>query len=118
MPPFCGADLNHGRPAMSSATGLLGRKIGMTQVFSDKGERIPVTVIEAGPCKVLQVKTKASDGYDAIQLGFSDGKEKNTPKPVVGHCDKAGSGPKRYIREIRLSAEPVDKLGDEINVTI
>ncbi len=103
---------------MSSATGILGRKIGMTQVFTEKGVRIPVTVIEAGPCKVLQVKNTASDGYNAIQLGFADGKEKNTPKPVVGHCEKAGSGPKRFIREIRLNAEPVDKLGDEINVTI
>jgi large subunit ribosomal protein L3 len=96
----------------------LGRKIGMTQIFSDKGERIPVTVIEAGPCKVLQVKTTKSDGYNAIQLGFSDAKEKNTPKPVVGHCDKAGSGPKRFIREIRLNAEAVDKLGDEVKVNI
>jgi large subunit ribosomal protein L3 len=103
---------------MSSATGILGRKIGMTQVFSDKGVRIPVTVIEAGPCRVLQVKTQKSDGYDAIQLGFSDAKEKNTPKPVVGHCDKAGSGPKRFIREIRLSAEAVDKLGDDVKVDI
>ena len=103
---------------MSSATAILGRKIGMTQIFSDKGERIPVTVIEAGPCKVLQVKTTKSDGYNAIQLGFSDAKEKNTPKPVVGHCDKAGSGPKRFIREIRLGAEAVDKLGDEVKVNI
>lgn len=103
---------------MSSATGILGRKIGMTQVFSPKGERIPVTVIEAGPCKVLQVKTKKSDGYDAIQLGFCDAKEKNTPKPVVGHCEKAGSAPKRMIREIRLAADAVDKLGDEIKVNI
>ena len=99
-------------------TGILGRKIGMTQVFNEKGLRIPVTVIEAGPCKVLQVKTDKSDGYNAVQLGFADAKEKNTPKAVVGHCEKAGSGPKRLIREWRLSAEPTEKLGDEIKVSI
>jgi large subunit ribosomal protein L3 len=103
---------------MSSATTILGRKIGMTQIFTDKGERIPVTVIEAGPCKVLQVKTMKSDGYNSIQLGFSDAKEKNTSKPVVGHCEKAGSTPKRFIREVRLNAEAVDKLGDEVKVDI
>ncbi|HLX61193.1 MAG TPA: 50S ribosomal protein L3 [Planctomycetota bacterium] len=103
---------------MSSATGILGRKIGMTQIFTDKGERVPVTVIEAGPCKVLQVKTSKSDGYNALQLGFADGKEKNISKPVVGHCEKASSAPKRFIREIRLDAEPADKLGDDVNVSI
>lgn len=103
---------------MSSSVGILGRKIGMTQIFSEKGERIPVTVIEAGPCKVLQVKNAKTDGYNAIQIGFSDAKEKNTPKPVIGHCEKAGSGPKRFIREIRLNAEAVEKLGDEVTVSI
>ena len=103
---------------MSSSVGILGRKIGMTQIFSEKGERIPVTVIEAGPCKVLQVKNVKSDGYNAIQIGFSDAKEKNTPNPVIGHCAKAGSGPKRFIREIRLNAEAVEKLGDEVTVSI
>jgi large subunit ribosomal protein L3 len=103
---------------MSSATGILGRKIGMTQVFTDKGERVPVTVIEAGPCKVLQVKTAKSDGYNALQLGFADGKEKNTSKPMLGHCEKANSAPKRFIREIRLPAEPADKQGDEVSVSI
>lgn len=103
---------------MSSSTGILGRKIGMTQVFTDKGERVPVTVIEAGPCKVLQVKTVESDGYNALQLGFGNAKEKNTSRAVVGHCDKAGSDPKRLIREIRLNAAAEDKIGDEVNVTI
>src|SRR5437868_12770139 len=103
---------------MSSSTGILGRKIGMTQVFTEKGERLPVTVIEAGPCKVLQVKTVESDGYNAIQLGFANAKEKNTSRAVVGHCDKAGSEPKRLIREIRLNGAAEDKLGDEVNVTI
>ncbi|MEI6231831.1 MAG: 50S ribosomal protein L3 [Planctomycetota bacterium] len=103
---------------MSSATTILGRKIGMTQIFGEKGVRIPVTVIEAGPCKVLQVKTLKSDGYNSIQLGFADAKEKNTPKPVLGHCEKAGSGPKRFIREVRLNAEAVDKIGDVIQANI
>ncbi|MFH0939523.1 MAG: 50S ribosomal protein L3 [Planctomycetota bacterium] len=103
---------------MSSATGILGRKIGMTQVFTEKGNRLPVTVIEAGPCKVLQIKTDKSDGYFALQLGFADGKEKNTSKPLIGHFDKAHSTPKRFIREIRLPVAPEDTLGDEVKVNI
>ena len=103
---------------MSSATGILGRKLGMTQVFTEKGNRVPVTVIQAGPCKVLQVKTGESDGYFALQLGFGENKEKNTSKPLVGHFDKANSTPKRFVREIRLGAAPEDKLGDEIKVGI
>jgi large subunit ribosomal protein L3 len=103
---------------MSSATGILGRKLGMTQVWDEKGNRLPVTVIEAGPCKVLQVKTQESDGYFALQLGFCDGKEKNTSKPLLGHFEKANSGPKRLIREIRLAAAPTDKVGDEVTVKI
>jgi large subunit ribosomal protein L3 len=103
---------------MSSATGILGRKLGMTQVWDEKGNRLPVTVIEAGPCKVLQVKTKESDGYFALQLGFCDGKEKNTTKPLLGHFEKANSGPKRLIREFRLAAAPTDKVGDEVTVKV
>ena len=103
---------------MSSATGILGRKVGMTQVFDEKGKREGVTVIEAGPCKVLQVKTAESDGYFAVQLGFGDKKEKNTTLPLLGHCEKAGSGPKRFIREVRLDAAPAHKQGDEITVSV
>jgi large subunit ribosomal protein L3 len=103
---------------MSSATGILGRKIGMTQNFIEAGNRVPVTVIQCGPCKVLQVKSDQTDGYFALQLGFSDAKEKNTPKPMVGHCDKAGSGPKHFIREVRLNAAAEDKIGDEITVSV
>jgi len=102
---------------MSSATGMLGRKIGMTQIFDASG-RVPVTVIEAGPCKVLMVKTDKSDGYFALQLGFAEAKEKNTSKPMVGHFDKAGSTPKRFVREIRLAAAAEDKVGDEVKVSI
>jgi large subunit ribosomal protein L3 len=96
----------------------LGRKIGMTQVFGEKGVRIPVTVIEAGPCKVLMVKTDKTDGYFSLQLGFADAKEKNTSKPMVGHFDKASSPPKRLVREIRLAGAAEDKVGDEVKVDI
>jgi large subunit ribosomal protein L3 len=103
---------------VSSATGILGRKIGMTQVFNEQGARVPVTVIEAGPCKVLMVKTDKTDGYFSLQLGFADAKEKNTSKPMVGHFDKASSEPKRLVREIRLAAAAEDKVGDEVKVDI
>lgn len=103
---------------MSSSTGILGRKAGMTQIFTEKGERVPVTVIEAGPCKVLQVKTDKTDGYFAIQLGFGEAKEKNTSKPMVGHFDKVSSPPKRYVREIRLTGAAEDKPGEDVTVNI
>jgi len=103
---------------MSSATGILGRKIGMTQVWNEAGLRVPVTIVEAGPCKVLMVKTDATDGYFALQLGFAEAKEKNTSKPLVGHFDKAGSTPKRLVREIRLNGAAEDKVGDEVTVKV
>lgn len=103
---------------MSSATSILGRKVGMTQVFDDKGARIGVTVIEAGPCKVLQVKTTERDGYHALQLGFADKREKNTSMPLLGHFGKAGSTPKRFVREVRLPAAPEDKAGEDVTVGI
>jgi large subunit ribosomal protein L3 len=103
---------------MSSSTGILGRKVGMTQVWTEGGIRVPVTVIEAGPCKVLQVKSDKTDGYFAIQLGFGEAKEKNTAKPMVGHFDKAGSTPKRWVREIRLDKAAEDKVGEDVTVKI
>jgi large subunit ribosomal protein L3 len=103
---------------MSSATGILGRKIGMTQVWNEAGLRVPVTIVEAGPCKVLMVKTDKTDGYFALQLGFAEAKEKNTSKPLVGHFDKAGTTPKRLVREIRLNAAAEDKVGDEVTVKV
>ena len=103
---------------MSSATGILGRKIGMTQVWTAAGLRVPVTVIQAGPCKVLQVKTPETDGYFALQLGFGAAKEKNTSSPLLGHFEKANSPPKRLVREIRLDAQPEDKIGDEVTVKV
>lgn len=84
--------------------GILGRKIGMTQVLDQEtGAACPATVIEAGPCVVLQVKTVDTDGYGAIQLGYGDKKPKNTPKPLAAHFEKAGTSPKRLVREIRTS---------------
>lgn len=81
--------------------GLLGKKIGMTQIFDTEGNAIPVTVLEAGPCSVLQVKTKDSDGYQAVQLGFDEKRESRTLKPAIGHFKKFQATPKRFVREIR-----------------
>lgn len=81
--------------------GILGRKLGMTQVFSEDGTVIPVTVIEAGPCIVLQKKEVATDGYEAVQIGFSDKKPKRATKAEQGHAQKAGTAAKKYVRELR-----------------
>jgi len=81
--------------------GILGKKLGMTQVFTPEGNVIPVTVIEAGPCVVLQKKDLENDGYEAVQLGFADKKESRSNKPAQGHAKKANTTPKRYVREIR-----------------
>ena len=97
--------------------GLIGKKIGMTSVFSVEGKNIPCTVIEAGPCVVTQVKTAETDGYDALQVGFSDKKEKNTSKAEFGHFQKAGTEPKRKVVEFR-DFEGEYKLGDTITVDI
>ncbi|MFA7492512.1 MAG: 50S ribosomal protein L3 [Proteiniphilum sp.] len=97
--------------------GLLGRKIGMTSVFSAEGKNIPCTVIEAGPCVVTQVKTVENDGYDAIQLGFEDKKEKHTPKAEQGHFKKAGVSPKRHLAEFKGFGNDY-KAGSEIKVDL
>ncbi|MDC3220442.1 50S ribosomal protein L3 [Flavobacteriales bacterium] len=80
-------------------SGLLGKKIGMTSLFDAEGKNIPCTVIEAGPCVVTQLKTEETDGYTAMQLGFGEKKEKNTPAPEQGHFKKAGTTPKKFVRE-------------------
>ncbi|ALS26174.1 50S ribosomal protein L3 [Paenibacillus cisolokensis] len=98
--------------------GILGKKLGMTQVFSPEGNVIPVTVIEAGPCVVLQKKDLENDGYEAVQLGFSDKKEKNATKPEIGHAKKAGSAPKRYVREIRGVNLSEYEVGQEVKADI
>lgn len=81
---------------------ILGRKLGMSQVFTPEGIVIPVTVVEAGPCAVVQVKTKAKEGYDAVQVAFGDIKEKNVTMPLMGHYGKAKATPKRHLREFRF----------------
>jgi large subunit ribosomal protein L3 len=98
--------------------GILGRKIGMTQVFAEDGSVVPVTVIEATPNVVLQKKDEANDGYNAIQLGFADKREKLANKPELGHVKKAGTAPKRFIREIRGADLEGVEVGQEIKVDI
>jgi large subunit ribosomal protein L3 len=98
--------------------GLLGKKIGMTQFFAEDGTLLPVTVILAGPCPVMQVKSKAKDGYDAIQLGFDDRRRKSATKPESGHARAAKTEPKRFIREVApLGADKIE-LGQVITVNI
>jgi len=98
---------------------ILGRKVGMTQVFEPSGECVPATIIQAGPCVVLRVKrADGPDGYNSVQLGFEDVKPHRSVLPMIGHCKKARTAPKRYIREIRLT-EPTDKhVGDTVTVDI
>ena len=96
--------------------GLLGKKIGMTSVFSADGKNIPCTVIELGPCVVTQLKTVEKDGYAAVQVGFEEAKEKNTTKPMMGHFKKAGTTPKRHLAEFTYEEE--HNLGDVITVEL
>jgi len=111
------------------SVGLLGKKIGTTQIYDDQGQLLPVTVIEAGPCVVLQCKTQERDGYEAVQLGFEDKPRRLASRSERGHVTTLGSGesetpkagcePKRYIREFRTDGEQVDlTVGDEVNVSL
>ena len=93
---------------------LIGKKVGMTQIFDEAGKVIPVTVLEAGPCVVAQVKTVETDGYDAVQLGFGDVKENKVNKPVKGHFAKANLTLKKHLREFRLDDVSSVKVGDEL----
>jgi len=97
-------------------TTILGRKLGMTQVWSEDDKLIPVTVIEAGPCVVTQVKTDKNDGYKAMQIGFGDIAEKKVNKPMQGHFDKAGVDYKRHLMEVRLDEGDEVKAGSMITV--
>ncbi len=99
---------------------LLCRKIGMTRIFAESGECIPVTVLEAGPNAVLQQKTDANDGYTALQLGYTDRRRKTVSKAANGHFEKAGVGPKRYVRECRVTAEELEAhaVGSEVTASI
>ncbi len=100
-------------------TGIIGRKLGMTQRFAEDGSVVPVTVLKAGPCVVVQRKTKASDGYDAIQLGLVEpGRRTKATKPKEGHFKKTGSAPCRLLREFDLGTGDEPKVGDSIKVTL
>lgn len=107
---------------------LLGRKLGMTSIFSENGEYVPCTVIEAGPCAVVQVRTLEKDGYTAVQLGYGDIAERKVTQPLAGHFKKAGIAPKRHIKEFRMdnvtvapgetvTIENVLKIGDMVKVS-
>ena len=98
--------------------GIIGRKIGMTQIFDEKGNVIPVTVIEAGPCVVAQVKTEETDGYNAVQLGYGDVKDKHINKPEAGHFAKAKLANKKHLREFKLDNVENYKVGDEIKADV
>jgi large subunit ribosomal protein L3 len=98
---------------------LLGKKIGMTQVYDESGRITTVTVLQAGPCRVMQVKSKDSDGYDALQLGFEDVKESRRLKPAVGHAEKSKSAPRRFVKEWRLAEGGAEySAGDDVTVSV
>ena len=98
--------------------GLIGRKVGMTQIFDEEGKVIPVTAIEVGPCTVTQIKTVEQDGYTAVQLGFGDVKERKLNKPELGHLSKNKLAPKKYLREFRLDSVEGMKVGDELKADV
>jgi len=95
---------------------ILGKKVGMTQLFDETGVAIPVTVVEAGPLTVAQIKSEETDGYSAVRVGFGDVKEKSVNKPDAGLYKKIGKEPKKYLREFRIAADDSFELGQEINV--
>ncbi len=97
---------------------ILGKKLGMTQLFGEDGVLIPVTVVEAGPCRVIQKKTAENDGYDAVQVGFMEKKEKHTTKPLQGHFKKAGTGYMKYLKEFKLENAAEMNVGDEIKADV
>ena len=103
---------------MAEKMGILGRKLGMTRIFDGAGAAVPVTVIEAGPCPVTQVKTAETDGYNAVQIALTPAKEKHSTKALQGHFAKAGKGLFRHLREIRLAGAPEQELGQELTVEI
>ncbi len=98
--------------------GIIGRKIGMTRIFNSEGEVVPATVIEAGPCYVVQVKTKDKDGYEAVQLGFGEKRKSLFNKPISGHFTKAKIDPKRFLKEMKSKDIEKLKLGQKIKVNI
>jgi large subunit ribosomal protein L3 len=97
---------------------LLGKKVGMTRIYDEKGAIVPVTVVQAGPCAVTQVKTVESDGYNAVQIGFGEIKAKFSTFQLIGHCAKSGVSPRKYFQEIRLKDATDRKPGDTVNVEL
>ncbi|KPJ62597.1 MAG: 50S ribosomal protein L3 [Planctomycetes bacterium DG_23] len=100
------------------AKGILGRKVGMTQIYDEAGRIVPVTALEVGPCTVLQVKTLERDGYSALQLGFLDKKRRRANKPELGRAEKVNTEPKRFVREVPADFEHSYKPGQEITVDV
>jgi large subunit ribosomal protein L3 len=98
--------------------GLMGRKIGMTQLYDGRGEAVPVTLIEVGPCTVTQVKTPEKDGYGAVQLGFVEKREQRTKKPVLGHFRKNGLKPSQFIREFRVANAAGHQVGQTLDASL
>jgi large subunit ribosomal protein L3 len=99
-------------------TGIIGRKVGMTQLFAEDGSVVPATVIKAGPCVIVQRKTAATDGYESVQLGLVDGKAPKARKPLAGHFGKANVPPTRVLREVKLAKDADPKVGDQVLVDI
>jgi large subunit ribosomal protein L3 len=97
---------------------LIGKKLGMTQIFEESGKLTPVSVIQTGPCPIVQVKTPEKDGYSAIQIGFGDVKESRVTKPLQGHFKNAKAAPRRILKEVRVEDSSEFKVGDELNVKI
>src|SRR3990170_4175946 len=98
--------------------GIVGRKLGMTRIFNSQGNSVPVTVIEAGPCPIVQVKTAAENGYDAVQIGFGQKRKKLFSKPQLGHFTKAKLEPKRFLREVPVDSTTDLRVGQEVKVDI
>jgi large subunit ribosomal protein L3 len=98
--------------------GLLGKKLGMTQLYNNQGEVIPATLVQAGPCNILQIKGREKEGYSAIQIGFEDRKKKRATKAEIGHCLKAKTDSKKWVREIRDDADTEYQLGQSLTVDI
>ncbi len=98
--------------------GIIGKKVGMTQIFDEKGRTIPVTVVEAGPCIIAQKKTVENDGYSSVQMGFGDVKPQKITKPLKGHFDKAKVAPKRVLREFRLDDPKAYQVGDLVKADV
>lgn len=99
-------------------SGIIGRKLGMSNIFNAAGDLLPVTVVKAGPCRIVSVRTKEKDGYDALQLGFEEKKEKNVTKPVAGQFKKNNLNASAFLKEFRFSSVDEFKIGDELKVDL